>query len=183
MTQEIAILKLVCQKLYENQIPYMLTGSFAANFYAVPRMTRDIDIVVEIVASDASRFFQIFQDDFYIDMNAIEEAVKHEDMFNIIHMNSVFKVDFVIRKKSIYRVVEFQRRRQIELDQMSLWIVSPEDLILSKLHWSKDSLSDFQLRDVKNLLDSVKDLDKKYLDQWVQKLGLDAVYERALANG
>ncbi len=164
MPEEIDILKLVCHRLDVANVPYMLTGSLAANFYAAPRMTRDIDIVIEIHEPDVSKFFRIFHADFYIDKEAIEDAIKHENMFNIIHNDSVFKIDFVIRKDSPYRNTEFQRKRQIDLDaDTHIWIVSPEDLIISKLYWSKDSLSDFQLRDVKNLLTSTKNLDQEYL--------------------
>ncbi len=183
MSEEIDVLKLICSRLEENNIPYMLTGSLAANFYAVPRMTRDIDIVVEIFDEDVLKFFQVFQDEFYIDKSAILEAVKHESIFNIIHSELILKVDFVIRKKSEYRSTEFQRKRRIKLDDISIWIVAPEDLIISKLIWAKDTLSDFQLRDVKNVLASTKNLDTVYMDEWIRKLDLDHVYEKAKADG
>lgn len=183
MTKEIDILKFVCRKLNENNIPYMLTGSLAANFYASPRMTRDIDIVIEILESDVSKFYENFQTDFYINDSSILDAIKHASMFNIIHNDSVLKIDFVIRKDSPYRQTEFHRRRQIELDGILIWIVAPEDLIISKLFWSKDSMSDFQLRDVRNILMSANDLDKEYMHKWIQVLNLGKIYEKAQANG
>ena len=183
MPEEINILKLVCQRLQNSGIPYMLTGSLAANFYAAPRMTRDIDIVVEISEFDVARFFQMFQSDFYIDRGVIIDAIKRQNMFNIIHNDSVFKIDFVVRKDSSYRGIEFKRRRCVELDGSQIWIVAPEDLIISKLIWSKDSLSDYQLKDVKNLLMSVKDLDIAYINKWVQTLDLNSVYERVKSDG
>jgi hypothetical protein len=161
----------------------MLTGSLAANFYAAPRMTRDIDIVVEILKADVSKFVRIFQDDFYIDEGAVADAIKHETMFNIIHNDTVLKIDFVIRKESSYRNTEFQRRRRIKFDDIHIWIVAPEDLIISKLFWSKDTLSDFQLRDVKNLLTSTKNLDEEYISKWIQTLGLNSIYEKAVVDG
>ena len=99
-------------------------------------------------------------------------------MFNIIHNHSVFKIDFIIRKDSSYRDTEFRRRNRIELDGTQIWIVSPEDLIISKLFWAKDSLSDLQLRDVKNLRASIKNLDEKYIKNWVQKLELNTIFEK-----
>ena len=178
MPEEIDLLKLVCQRLEGADIAYMLTGSLAANFYAVPRMTRDIDIVIEIDRFEIGKFCQRFEKDFYLTKTSILEAVEHESMFNIIHNHSVFKIDFIIRKDSSYRDTEFRRRNRIELDGTQIWIVSPEDLIISKLFWAKDSLSDLQLRDVKNLRASIKNLDEKYIDNWVQKLELIAVHER-----
>ncbi len=99
-------------------------------------------------------------------------------MFNIIHQNTVFKIDFIILKNSSYRHIEFDRKRQVKLDDILIWIVSPEDLIISKLFWAKDSLSEMQLKDVKNLLKTLRNLDTAYLSKWVEALQLDAVYEK-----
>jgi predicted nucleotidyltransferase len=179
MPEEIDVLKLVCNRLENDNFPYMLTGSLAGNFYAVPRMTRDIDIVIEICESDIWKFSRIFQDNFYIPNEvSLTDAVKHQSMFNIIHNDSVFKVDFVVRKDSPYRREEFKRRRRIELDGMKIWIVSPEDLIISKLLWSNNGSSDLQLRDIKNILLSVKNIDQKYIDNWIQTFGLDSIYQK-----
>ncbi len=134
---------------------YMLTGSFAANFYATPRMTRDIDIVIEIDRFEVGKFCRYFENDFYINKSSILEALEIEGLFNIIHETSVFKVDFIIRKDSIYRETEFRRRNQVMFGDMQIWIVSPEDLIISKLFWAKDSLSDLQLTQVRRQKNSL----------------------------
>lgn len=178
MTQEIELLKSVCRRLDHAGMPYMLTGSLAAHFYAVPRMTRDIDIVIEIMNLEVNKVFRVFQDDFYIAKDSIFEAIKFETMFNVIHNNSGFKVDFIIRKDMPYRNIEFQRRRQIEFDGVKIWIVSPEDLIISKLYWAKDSFSDLQIKDVRNLMGAIKNLDLKYINQWVLQLNLNEVYAK-----
>lgn len=177
MSQEFEVLKLVCNRLDLAEIPYMLTGSFASHFYAVPRMTRDIDIVIEILKPELHKFFHLFKDDFYVVSNSIAEAIENEGMFNIIHNESIFKVDFIIRKDSSYRHAEFQRRRKLKLGDLESWVVSPEDLILSKLFWAKDSLSELQLRDVRNLLSANKNLDNDYIAKWVQKLELTNVWK------
>jgi hypothetical protein len=96
MPIELDILKQVCCLLDDYEIPYMLTGSFAANFYAVPRMTRDIDIVIEIQMKEAEKISQTFKDKFYVDKIAINNAIEHQDIFNIIHNEHVFKIDFII---------------------------------------------------------------------------------------
>jgi hypothetical protein len=178
MSSEFDILKLVCCRLEQANIPYMLTGSLASNFYAIPRMTRDIDLVVEIHSSKIDALVQIFKDDFYIDKNSIIEAIKHESVFNIIHNVLIYKIDFIIRKNILYRTIEFQRRRQVQLNNARVWIVSPEDLIISKLFWAKDSFSEMQLKDIKNLLLVLKNLDKDYINEWVQTLGLKNIYSK-----
>ena len=157
-------------------IPYMLTGSMAANFYATPWMTRDIDVVIELQEAEVERVVTIFQDEYYVDRDMVEQAVKSRSMFSIIHNALVVKVDCVARKDSEHRREEFARRRRLTIDGELVTIVAPEDLILSKLEWAKESHSQLQLDDVRNLLRSVKDLDRTYLNQWVDRLGLAAVY-------
>lgn len=178
MAEELQVLKQVCQDLEKAKIPYMITGSTAANFYAVPRMTRDIDIVIEIRKGDVDRFLNTFKDKFYIDRDSILEAIEKESMFNILHNESVVKIDFVVRKNSPYRLIEFERRRRVPFEGVTISVVAPEDLILSKLFWAKDSLSEMQLGDVKNLLRTLKDLDTIYLEKWIRSLDLGQVYSK-----
>ena len=62
---------------------------------------------------------------------------------------------------------------------MTIDVTSPEDLIISKLFWAKDSMSEIQLKDVRNLLKTIPDMDINYIKQWVTKLRLDEVYKEA----
>lgn len=176
MTSESDIIKEIAKRLDHAGIPYMFTGSIAANFYTVPRMTRDMDIVVELKEADADKVYSLFGKDFYADKGMILEAIRKEGMFNIIHYQSVFKIDFIVRKNNPYRIEEFKRRKKITFEDAELYIASPEDLILSKLYWAKDSMSELQLNDVRNLLKSVKGLDEGYLKQWANYLGVGEIY-------
>lgn len=176
MSDELDILKLVVARLEAAGIPHMVTGSMAANFYATPRMTRDIDLVVELREGDVGRMVALFQDDYYIDRDMVEQAVRTRSMFNMIHNALVVKVDCVVRKDSEYRREEFSRRRTVNIDGQPVTIVAPEDLILSKLEWAKESRSQMQLDDVRNLLRTVQSLDQAYLAQWAERLGLSGLY-------
>lgn len=178
MSEELEVLKIVCRQLKETGIPYMITGSIAANLYAVPRMTRDIDIVIEVKREDADRILKIFKDDFYIDLESVKEAIEKRDMFNIIHNEYIFKIDFIIRKDSPYRELEFKRQQKIQIEGVEISVVSIEDLILSKLVWARDSLSETQLGDVRNLLETAKDIDMQYLKEWIRSLGLEEIYDK-----
>lgn len=181
MSQELEVLQLVTTRLAEVGIPYMVTGSIAMNYYAVPRMTRDIDIVVELVEKDVEAAVRLFQRDFYVDREMVQEAVKNRLMFNVIHNAYMIKVDLIVRKNSDYRQEEFSRRRTVKIDDHSLHIVAPEDLILSKLDWAKDSHSEIQLNDVRNLLAAVPQLDHAYLVGWADRLGLKELYREVMA--
>jgi hypothetical protein len=175
-TEELEVLKIVTGRLESARIPYMVTRSMAANYYAVPRMTRDIDLVVELSAADADRLCALFERDFCIDRDAVRDAIAERKTFNAIHAALVVKVDFVVRKDSEYRREEFRRRRRVTVNDIAIFVVAPEDLIISKLEWARDSRSEVQLADVRNLLAAGLDLDREYLAQWVSRLGLDALY-------
>jgi hypothetical protein len=176
MSEELEVLKTVTRRLEMAAIPYMITGSMAVNYYAVPRMTRDIDLVVELSEPDVDRVIRLFQVDFYIEREAVETALRERTMFNIIHHAFVIKVDVVIRKESEYRFEEFSRRQRISVDGHEMCIVTPEDLILSKLEWAKNTQSEVQLSDVRNLLTGVEGLDRNYLTRWASRLGLESLY-------
>jgi hypothetical protein len=97
-------------------------------------------------------------------------------MFNLIQNEYVVKIDFIVRKDSPYRLREFARRKRVVVDDRNLYLVAPEDLILSKLEWAKDSRSEMQLSDVRNLLKSVRPLNRRYLARWAKVLGIESLY-------
>lgn len=180
MTSELDVLKIIINRLESANIPYMLSGSVAANFYTIPRMTRDIDIVVQVQAPDAERIYSLFSGEFYVDKDMIRNAVIERSMFNIIHNEGVVKVDFIVRKDSEYRKLEFERRRSILFEGSKINIVSAEDLIISKLYWAKDSMSEMQIRDVRNLLKTVSGIDSGYMAKWINTLGLEDIYKEVI---
>jgi hypothetical protein len=170
MQNELDIVRDVSARLDGASIGYMLTGSMAMNYYAEPRMTRDIDIVIALIPADSTRLIQLFSPDYYVSREAVESSIAQQSLFNLIHNESVIKVDCIVRKQGEYRLVEFNRRQRIQIENFETWIVSKEDLILSKLFWAKDSRSELQLRDVKNLV--LTGCDRAYIQRWTQKLGV-----------
>ena len=148
----------------------MVTGSMALSVYAQPRMTRDIDLVVECEPKDAARIAGLFRDDCYAEESEIREAATHRSMFNIIHNEWIVKADFIVRKQDEYHRLEFSRRRDAEIAGTFITVVSPEDLVLSKLVWSRESGSELQLRDVRVLLAASLHLDWAYLEKWADTL-------------
>ncbi len=181
VSDELDVLKSVTAQLEGAGIAYMVTGSMAANFYTVPRMTRDIDLVIELSERDGDRITGLFQQEYYVDRDMVQRAVRDHAMFNMIHNALVVKVDCVVRKETDYRREEFARRRAVSIAGRQVFIVSPEDLILSKLDWAKESRSQMQLDDVRNLLGSVQGLDTAYLTHWADRLGLSSLYREVSA--
>jgi hypothetical protein len=163
----------VSRRLEKLGIAYMVTGSMAMNCYAEPRMTRDIDIVIELDPEGIDALVAEFSPDYYVDAGAVAEAVANSSMFNMIYLAESVKVDCIIRKPSEYRRVEFERRQAAEMDGIATYIVSREDLILSKLVWARDSHSEMQLHDVANLMRDGYDRD--YVDKWKGALKVGAL--------
>jgi predicted nucleotidyltransferase len=177
LTPELLALRDVCARLDGAGIAYMLTGSLAMSFYARPRMTRDIDLVIALEAPEAERLIGALGAEYHADAGAITAAILGARPWNIIHLPSVVKIDLIPRKDTRYRRAEFERRRRVELAGVPLWIVSVEDLILSKLDWSRESRSEQQRRDVKLLLEAP--LDRAYLDEWAARLDLGGLLKEA----
>ena len=175
---ELTVLTDVVSRLESAGFDYMLTGSVAMNYYAEPRMTRDIDIVVALAVTDAEKVIEVFEGDYYLSTEAVFDAVRDRKMFNLVHYESVVKVDLIVRKESEYRQLEFDRRQKIHVGELGMWIVSKEDLILSKLSWAQDTQSELQLKDVRNLLATEPDLD--YLRKWSSPLGLEPMLKECL---
>jgi hypothetical protein len=159
-------------------LSYMVTGSFAMSAYGETRFTRDIDIVVEIRSEQADRFFNSFDGDYYISRNSIDRALQNESMFNIIHTEKAVKIDCIIRKNNEFEKLKFSHRREARIKDIIFWTITKEDLILSKLNWSKDSLSEMQIRDIANL--TAGDYNTEYVTQWIEKLELNKIWQKVL---
>jgi hypothetical protein len=156
--------------LDRSSIPYMISGSFALSAYTVPRMTRDIDIVIDIQLEDVEKFIPLFKDNFYLNPNTVKEEIQRRGMFNVIDNRSGYKIDFVVKKNSPFRRLEFQRRIEKVVLGIKGWYVSLEDLILSKLIWIEIQ-SDRQIQDIRDLLES-NHVDIEYLKKWIKELNL-----------
>lgn len=168
---ELDILRDVSRRLESADIRFMLTGSVAMNYYAQPRMTRDIDLVIALDKTQAERFVSLFEETYYVDRRAVANAIAQRSIFNLLHNETLIKVDCIVLKTDAYREEEFSRRTQVALGDFQTWIVSREDLILSKLYWAKDTKSELQLRDVINLI--VPNCDEAYLRSRAEALGVN----------
>lgn len=166
----IDLLKKVCKQFEKHNIKYMISGSIALNIYAIPRMTRDIDIVIELFENKIDEFINLFSDS-YFDESVIREEVIQKGMFNIIDHSTGFKIDFIVRKETEYSNLAFQRRQLVKEFDIELYVIDLNDLIIAKIIWIQEYQSEKQIFDIENLLlNSSKDMD--YIKSWCKKLNL-----------
>ncbi len=172
MDEQLEFVRQIARRLRSVGLDYMMTGSMAMAVYATPRMTRDVDLVLECTVDDVETIVELFSPDCYVDRGAVAEAVASQSMFNIIHNEWIIKGDFIVRKDEPYRQAEFVRRRQIDVDGTPVTVTAPEDLVLSKLVWARETGSELQQRDVHAILGAGLEMDGDYLRMWAERLGV-----------
>lgn len=176
------VLKRIAYALDRAGIAYMLTGSFASVFYGLPRSTQDIDLVIEATPAQLRSFLEnLPRDEYYVDAEAACEAHSRESLFNVIDARTSWKIDMIVRKSRPFSRQEFNRRRRVDVGGISLFIASPEDVVLAKLEWGKLGESRRQIEDAAGILKLQFDsLDRSYLEKWVRDLGLAEQWRDAL---
>jgi hypothetical protein len=177
-----AILKAVVEVLQECDVPCMLTGSLAGAYYALPRSTQDVDLVLDVTVEQLRDLVQRFRArGLYVSETAAEEALRTRGQFNVIDARAGWKVDLIIRKDRAFSVEEFSRRRPAMVVGVNVALATPEDLILVKLEWGRLGDSDRQRTDVLQLVEARWDtLDREYVRTWATQLGLRAEWESIL---
>lgn len=177
MTTEFqSLLDRLVRLLDAAEVPFMIAGSFASSAHGLPRTTQDLDMVIDPRDSEALDSFvrSMSPDEFYADPDAARDALLHRSMFNVIDHASGWKIDFIIRKNRAFSRDEFARRMKLTLLDVSVYIASPEDTIVAKLEWSRQSGgSERQRRDVAGILATVgQELDRAHVERWVHELDL-----------
>lgn len=166
--------------LTKNKILYLLTGSFAVSYYGIPRATHDIDFVIEVDRENYSNLKKAIDGldkSYLIDKDQIEEAIKKSSQFNIIHLDSGIKIDFWFAGQNDFNLYKLKRGKNITLFKQKIHLISPEDLILTKLLWCKQIRSERHIRDCTGIWKiQGKNLDKKYLELWVKRLMIGRYY-------
>ncbi len=152
-------------------IRYMLTGSLAMFHYSSYRMTADIDIVMELESKSGEMLARDIEPDYYVPHGSMRRAIESKRMFNVLHQETSFKVDCVMQKDTPFHKNAFVRRKMVDFHGKKIYIITAEDLIVSKLWWASDSRSEKQLSDVRNLIRN--QLDLAYIELWAKKLGVD----------
>lgn len=155
-------------------IPFMVAGSFASSHHGTPRLTRDVDVVIDPTRAQLLTFLDaVPAGALYVDRRGALEALADRSMFNVIDVAGGWKVDLIIRKARAFSLEELSRRRTTTLAGVRLPVATAEDTILTKLEWAKAGGSERQLADVRGILEVQGELlDRGYIEAWARTLGV-----------
>lgn len=187
VTQTEVMLKVI-EALEELSSPYLIGGSYASSAHGIARATMDIDILAAIPAKQAGALVAKLEPEFYADEEAIRRAIMDKRSFNVIHLDTMFKVDVFVSKRDPFDVKQLERRRPqvVTRDpERSVYVASSEDIILSKLRWYRQTneRSERQWNDVLGVMSVQADkLELEYLRRWAGELAVSDLLERALAQ-
>lgn len=182
MNYEEVVLKVV-EILNRLDIPYFLTGAMAVVYYGEPRTTHDIDLMVEMKDEDVATLATCLEADFSIDQESISIARREGSMFNAIHKDTGFKVDFWMLGNDDFDRTRFARRVRVNILGTVIYLPTAEDAIISKLAWFKMSDIDKHYFDALGIYRIQKEkLDMEYISHWANLKSIMEFWKRILAN-
>jgi hypothetical protein len=181
MNEQEALSVEMAQLLDKAAIPFMIVGSIASMAHSQPRMTNDVDIVIDPTAAQLGQWISSLGDRFYSSIEMARDALQQRSMFNVIDLTTGIKVDLIIRKQRPFDIEEFHRRQPGDIGGKMVPIATAEDIILAKLEWNKITPSERQLRDAQGVaVTQWANLDLAYLRKWAPQLGVALELEGVL---
>ena len=186
VAEPILITRIIARAFEDLKIPYFIGGSLASSLYGIPRATQDVDIIADIKKENVSSLVAKLKNGFYIDTDMILEGIDRKSSFNIIHLETMFKVDVFILNQDDLSKEEIRRRDKYQISDDPLdniFLASVEDVIIHKLHWYKlgEYVSDRQWNDVIGILQVQSGkLDLDYLIKRAEQRGISELFKKAL---
>ncbi|MBD3315064.1 MAG: hypothetical protein GF344_04700 [Chitinivibrionales bacterium] len=168
------------------RVAWYIGGSVASSSYGTPRMTMNIDLVADIHAHQIHSFIEHVEHDFLVNRQAVAAAVRDRRSFNLIHKETILKVDIFVCQANLLAEEAMRRRRSEIMDsRQKIYFASSEDTVLAKLDWYRKGgeVSQKQWEDILGVLQMQRgNLDMAYLRCWSDRQGLLTLLDRALSQ-
>ena len=176
------LLRRLAQALEQLDVPYLVTGAVASIYWGEPRLTRDVDVVVELRAAHLPRLLAAFPaPEFYADDEAAAMAVRRRRLFNIIQPATGLKIDVMVATMDAFDRSRFARRRRVDAGGFGADFSAPDDVIVKKLVYYREGGSEKHLRDVAGvLLINGPQVDNDYVMRWAERFGVADVWHLVL---
>ncbi len=185
----ISALEPLIQAFDESGVLYYISGSIASSALGKARATMDVDMVSNLQPFQIKALSEKLNKIYYLDEEMILDAVKTKSSFNLIHLESMLKIDIFVLNDSPYQQAAFERKIKDKLenepDSINVFLCSSEDIILNKLVWFKDGgeISERQWLDVIGVIKvQANNLNKDYLKKWAEHLGIAPLLNRAFSE-
>ena len=177
----------VIETLRALDLDYLIGGSLASSVHGIARSTRDVDVAVDLPVDRVPALVAALAERFYVDEEMATDAVARGGSFNVIHLETMFKVDLFVLGPDPMSRAELARRQRYRLvaDVPEVFVASAEDTVLQKLLWYRkgNEISDRQWLDVVEVLRTQGSrLDREYLGRWAHHLGVDDLLQEAVAE-
>jgi hypothetical protein len=180
-------IELFVARLEALGLPYMVTGSVASTIYGEPRLTLDLDLVVELAVERAAEFLEAFPEgEFYrppLEVVRLECSRDARGHFNLIHQETGMKADVYLAAHDELHRWGLAHHRRIRFGPGQLSLAPPEYVILRKLEFWREGGSEKHLRDVRAMLAADLALDRGFLDAELRRRGLEEAWQRATGCG
>jgi hypothetical protein len=179
---------LVTDVLERMGISYAIGGSMSSSVHGIMRSTMDVDIVADLQFQHIPAFVAALSNEFYADDEMMRDAIEHHSSFNLIHLETAYKVDVFIPKRRVFDQLQLERRLPsliMKNPDRTIYVTSPEDIILSKLEWYRmgGEVSERQWRDILGVLKTQSgQLDLAYLRRLAKTLKVEDLLERVLTE-
>lgn len=176
------LISLFVRPLNRMRIPYLVTGGVAAVIYGEPRLTRDIDLVLDLRAGDAPRLADAWSTrDFYVppvEVMAAEAARPAHGHFNIMHHETAFRADvYCLGREDELGAWALRHARQMRIGDNEVAVAPVEYVIVKKMQYFVTGGSDRHLRDIRAMLRLSGDqVDQAELERWLDQLNLRRVW-------
>jgi hypothetical protein len=174
----VAIIIDVLEKL---GIPYMVVGSFSSNVYGQPRSTKDADFVIELSKQSISSIAAALGPDFELDPQMSFETVTATTRYKIKHRSTAFVIELFLLSDDPHDQSRFARRVIRKVGERSAFVPTAEDVVITKLRWSKQGRRQKDVLDVESVLAlRHNELDLPYIRSWCDQHNTRDLFERLL---